>query len=116
MSKKLPLLLALVVGVVVFLIVWCQQSQKMVPPVAQQGEETFTLAEVATHENPNDCYVAINDDVYDVTEWIAQHPGGDKAILGLCGTDGSAAFTKQHSGQPKPEAMLASFNIGTLSK
>jgi cytochrome b involved in lipid metabolism len=74
----------------------------------------YTLAQVTTHNSSTNCWVAIRGNVYNVTPWITQHPGGQEAILSLCGTDGTAAFTTQHSGQPRPEQELKSFLIGTL--
>lgn len=79
-------------------------------------DATYTLADVATHADSNSCWTAINGGVYDVTDWIFQHPGGPQAILSLCGTDGSAAFNGQHGGQRRPEQELASFKIGILAE
>jgi cytochrome b involved in lipid metabolism len=76
----------------------------------------YTMADVAKHNSQASCWTAINGNVYDVTTWINQHPGGAEAILSLCGTDGSAAFNGQHGGQRRPEQELASFKIGALSK
>lgn len=76
--------------------------------------KTYTLAQVKTHNSGSSCWTTINGGVYDVTDWINQHPGGPEAILSLCGTDGSAAFNDQHGGQRRPASELASFKIGTL--
>ncbi len=76
--------------------------------------QTFTLAQVATHNSETSCYSAINGKVYDLGAWINQHPGGDRAILGICGKDGSSAFNGRHGGQARPEAILAGFEIGIL--
>ncbi len=77
---------------------------------------TFTLAQVATHSTDADCYAAINGNVYDLTAWINKHPGGDRRILSICGKDGSSAFNGEHGGQPKPEQILAGFEVGTLAQ
>lgn len=77
--------------------------------------ETYTLADVAGHATQASCWTAINGKVYDVTSWISKHPGGARAILGLCGKDGSSAFNGQHGGQARPASELATFIIGTLS-
>jgi cytochrome b involved in lipid metabolism len=76
---------------------------------------TYTMAQVQQHNSGSSCWTAINGKVYDVTNWIDQHPGGTQAILSLCGTDGSSAFNNQHGGQRRPESELASFLIGTLA-
>lgn len=74
----------------------------------------YTIATIATHNSQSSCWTTINGSVYDVTNWISQHPGGEQAILGLCGIDGSSAFNDQHGGQRRPESELSSFKIGTL--
>ncbi len=78
--------------------------------------KTFTMQEVAVHNTATSCYSVVNSSVYDLTSWIAKHPGGEAAIKRMCGVDGSAGFTKKHGGQDKPEAALASFKIGELVK
>lgn len=90
------------------------------PETAKQSETTepsagtYTMAQVRTHSSIESCWTTINGNVYDVTTWIARHPGGKGAILSLCGTDGSALFNGQHGGKPRPQTELASFKIGTL--
>ena len=74
----------------------------------------YTMADVAKHNSQSSCWTAINGNVYDVTSWIDQHPGGAQAIISLCGIDGSSAFNDQHGGQRRPEQELASFKIGAL--
>jgi cytochrome b involved in lipid metabolism len=68
------------------------------------------------HADAASCYSVVNGSVYDLTNWITKHPGGQQAIKGLCGKDGTAAFTGKHGGQQKPETMLASFKIGVLAQ
>lgn len=75
----------------------------------------YTMAQVAAHNTASSCWTAINGSVYNVTSWISQHPGGQQAIISLCGTDGSAAFNGQHGGQRRPASELASFKIGALT-
>lgn len=81
---------------------------------ASSAAGSYTLTEVAKHASASSCWTAINGKVYDVTAWISQHPGGQRAILGLCGKDGSSAFNGQHAGQGRPTAELKQFLIGTL--
>lgn len=80
----------------------------------EQSAGTYTMAQVRSHSSVESCWTTINGNVYDVTAWIAQHPGGATAILSLCGTDGSASFNGQHGGKPRPQSELASFKIGVL--
>lgn len=84
------------------------------PTASSPAGGSYTLTDVAAHASASSCWTAINGKVYDVTAWISQHPGGQRAILGLCGKDGSAAFNGQHGGQGRPAAELRQFLIGTL--
>ncbi len=78
------------------------------------ADTTFTLADVSKHGSKDDCYTTVRGEVYDVTSWVSKHPGGEKAILSICGKDGTALFEKKHDGQPRPENELSTFKIGTL--
>lgn len=83
---------------------------------ATQSSGGYTMAVVAAHNSRTSCYTVINSNVYDLTSWIGQHPGGQEAILSLCGKDGSAAFNTQHGGDRRPANELAGFKIGVLAK
>lgn len=72
----------------------------------------ITSAEVASHNSRQSCWSIINGNVYDLTSWIPEHPGGEQAILKLCGTDGSVKFNGKHGGAPKQAAVLFGFKIG----
>ncbi len=76
--------------------------------------KTFTIKQVAAHNTKIDCYTAIAGSVYNLTLWINQHPGGDQAILSLCGIDGTSAYDSQHGGQRRPASILTEYKIGTL--
>ena len=84
------------------------------PASAVEPAKKITAVQVAKHSTAKSCWTSINGKVYDLTSWIARHPGGSGPILGVCGRDGSAAFNGQHQGQGRPAAMLKSFRIGTL--
>jgi len=44
-----------------------------------------TPSEVAKHNSKESCWVIISGQVYDVTEYLDDHPGGAKAILRFAG-------------------------------
>jgi cytochrome b involved in lipid metabolism len=84
------------------------------PTPTETAEPGFTLAEVSTRNTASECWVAISGNVYDLTRWIDQHRGGRAAILQLCGTDGTRAFTSQHGCKSNPTSTLAGYLIGPL--
>lgn len=81
-------------------------------PAASGG--SFTLAQIAAHNNAASCYTAINGNVYDLTSFISRHPGGAAAIKSLCGVDGTSAYNGQHGSSGRPANELASLKIGAL--
>lgn len=76
----------------------------------------YTMAMVKTHASDASCWTVISGNVYDLTKWISQHPGGSGAIKSLCGTDGTAGFNGQHQGQGKPASRLSGYLLGPLAK
>jgi 4-hydroxysphinganine ceramide fatty acyl 2-hydroxylase len=48
---------------------------------------TFTRAEVESHSTTKSCYVTIGANVYDMTEFMDDHPGGGSLILDYAGRD-----------------------------
>ncbi|OJI81328.1 hypothetical protein ASPTUDRAFT_128444 [Aspergillus tubingensis CBS 134.48] len=52
--------------------------------------------EVEKHSTRESCWVAIHGSVYDVTEFLDEHPGGAQVILRCAGKDGTADFDSVH--------------------
>ena len=73
---------------------------------------SYTLDEVAFHATPADGWIALFGNVYDVTRWIATHPGGSVIEHGL-GTDSTQMFLQIGHSMNAYQA-LQSFFIGTL--
>ena len=60
-----------------------------------QAKTIYQMEEVANHDSIDDCWLAIDNSVYDVTEFISIHPGGADKIIPLCGQDATTAFKTQ---------------------
>lgn len=90
------------------------ESPSATNPEEASTSDTYTLADVESHATVDDCWSAINGSVYDLTTWVSRHPGGENPIKGLCGKDGSAAFSKAHNNAPKPQSALMLLKIGEL--
>ena len=91
-------------------------SKGTATPQPQQAPGTYTMAQVAAHNSQSSCWTAINGSVYDLTQFVGQHPGGSGAIVSICGTDGTDAFNGKHGGQARPAQELAGLKIGTLAQ
>ena len=87
-----------------------------VKPATVKPAAGYTLEKVKANSSATSCWTVIKGNVYDLTKWIGSHPGGENAILSLCGVDGSAAFAAQHEGKSKPESRLAGYLLGPLAK
>lgn len=88
----------------------------------QKTQTTYSLDEISQHNTEDDCWFAIEDKVYNVTEYISRglHPGED-AILEGCGLDATKLFNTRPMGSGTPHSdkarsFLPKFEIGTLQK
>ena len=84
-------------------------------PAAVAAPKTYTAAQVAKHSSASSCWTIVGKNVYDVTKYVAKHPGGASVIKSMCGKDGSAMFRGQHAGESSPTRTLARYRIGTLA-
>ena len=48
-------------------------------------QKQFTREEIEKHDNENDCWLVVDNKVYDATSVLAWHPGGKAALLGHAG-------------------------------
>ncbi|XP_023016114.1 cytochrome b5 [Leptinotarsa decemlineata] len=73
-----------------------QESPAAVPP----EERVITIKEVSCHDEASDCWIIIYDRVYDVTDFLDEHPGGADLLLEFAGREASSAFRGSgHSSQ-----------------
>ena len=52
------------------------------------------MSEVARHNKPHDCWIAINKNVYDLTDFLIHHPEQRNSILAWAGRDATAMWDK----------------------
>lgn len=109
------------IGIVIyFLSVFNNSKSKVIndkqvklPPT--QAVQKLTQAEVAKHNNPQDCWIIVDKKIYNVTEFLPLHPGGEDRIISFCGKDANEAFRTQggkgsHSKQA--EKKLENYYLG----
>lgn len=56
---------------------------------------TLTKDVVALHNTSADCWMIVDNTVYNVTTYLPYHPGGPERIIPFCGNDGTNAFATQ---------------------
>ncbi|TGJ75603.1 hypothetical protein E0Z10_g10971, partial [Xylaria hypoxylon] len=75
--------------------------------------KTFSKADVASHNKGDSLWIVVDEDVYDLTKFQDDHPGGKKILTRVAGKDASKQFWKYHN-----EGILkkykSSLQIGSL--
>ena len=56
---------------------------------------TLTTDEILKHSTPGDCWIIVEQKVYNATEYISKHPGGERMITSYCGKDATQPFLTQ---------------------
>ena len=76
----------------------------------------YTEEDVAAHSSAANCWVSRNGKVYNVTSFIADHPGGDDLILKYAGKDIGAIMKdpEEHDHSDAAYDILEEFVVGRL--
>jgi len=73
----------------------------------------YSLAEVAQHNSNKSVWFVIHNNIYDVTEFLNEHPGGEEVLLEQGGRTASEAFEDVgHSSDARE--MMKKFKIGEV--
>lgn len=86
-------------------------------PALPAGGQLWSLAEVAAHAAPEDCWMAIDGQVYDVSAYLPEHPSRPAIIVPWCGREASEAYRTKGKGRSHSLAadqLLATYRIGRL--
>ena len=70
---------------------------------------------MAAHCTESDCWMVILDKVYDLTDFLDEHPAGREIMLEYAGTDATNAFNEKPHTIEAAE-MLEKYLIGELAK
>jgi nitrate reductase (NAD(P)H) len=73
------------------------------------------LSEISTHNTKSDCWIAINQKVYNITDYLDHHPGGASIIVGCSGKDATKEYNQVGHSQ-NANKILAKYEIGQLAK
>ncbi|QKX54235.1 uncharacterized protein TRUGW13939_01320 [Talaromyces rugulosus] len=66
------------------------------PPLQEPPTKIYALSEIAQHNRLDDIWVIIDGNVYDLTNFVSEHPGGGKILQGVAGKDATKKFNKYH--------------------
>jgi cytochrome b involved in lipid metabolism len=79
----------------------------------------YTRREVAMHKSDSDCWLILGEDgekhVYNVSEFLDDHPGGPEIIMDMAGQDATEEFEDiGHSNDARK--LLSKFLVGKLKE
>ena len=77
------------------------------------SKKLVTFEELQNHRSRDDCWVLIHGKVYDMSDFIQKHPGGQKFILQNAGFDGSAQYDDAYHTDEQQE-QLQKFLVGNF--
>lgn len=95
---------------------WAPTARATATPSAPK---IYSLQAVAAHNRADNCWMAIQGNVYDLSAYIPQHPSAPAVIVAWCGKEASNAYLTKMRGRPhSPYAseLLEKYWIGVLSK
>jgi len=81
---------------------------------------TLNITEISKHNNINDCYILINNKVYDITSYFGSHPGGDRSMVPYCGKDSTQGYdtkgNRNRSHSSYAVNLLTNYYIGDFNQ
>lgn len=72
----------------------------------------YEASEVAKHNNANDCWIIVDGKVYDITDYVYDHPGGESILTNAGGDSTAGVHGPQHP--PSMWDVLKLYYIGDL--
>jgi len=124
MSKKKTyiilvfVLLVVLVSIVLFKLnntdAVVSDSSQLGPSPSSNINTSYGIVELSVHSDANDCWLAIDGKVYDVTDYIASGRHNPQILKG-CGQDATDMFNQErkHSGK-EAQSLLSKYIIGVL--
>ncbi|KAH4159971.1 hypothetical protein HBI70_159040 [Parastagonospora nodorum] len=58
---------------------------------------SVAVDEIKKHAQESDCWIVVNEVVWDITDFIPRHPGGNEIITKHAGLDASSSYNSVHS-------------------
>lgn len=84
---------------------------------ADSADKLYILLEVAKHDREDDCWMAIEGEIYDITAYLPLHPSEPDLILPWCGKEASQAWQTKTIARPhssRAQQLLMKYRIGQL--
>ncbi|KAJ5143974.1 uncharacterized protein N7515_002761 [Penicillium bovifimosum] len=60
-------------------------------------QKLLSAQQISTHKTPEDCWIVVEKQVWDVSDFLEEHPGGSSIILKYAGSDATKAYSEVHA-------------------
>lgn len=81
---------------------------------------SYSITDVEKHNLVSDCWIIIEDKIYDVTKYLPDHDQYTKVLRESCGKDATEGWkTKGNKNKPhskKAQLLLKRYEIGALKR
>lgn len=94
-------------------------ASMMLPSMAQESDTVYSLEQVAEHNQSGDCWMVIEGQVYDLTDYLPMHPAPPAVITSWCGREATEGMRTKGYGRDHSEAawgLLEPYRIGQLAE
>lgn len=92
--------LATIISVIVGVVFLLDKNEFTLKREVQQNDNfqgIVSMASLQEHKVPEDCWLGIHGNVYDLTNYALEHPGGPEYITDFCGMDATRDYDIEHS-------------------
>ena len=79
-------------------------------------DKLLSYEEVWQHNLPEDCWMIINDYVYNVSEYINEHPGGPIVLQMRAGCVATSAFKEANHSPQAINNIMPKYVVGRIDK
>jgi cytochrome b involved in lipid metabolism len=80
-----------------------------------EEKKRYSLVQVAEHNQKKSSWLIIHDNVYDVTKFLEEHPGGEEVLIEQSGKDATESFEDVgHSSDARD--LMKQYMIGELEE
>lgn len=87
------------------------------PVSGADGPAAFSMAEIAAHDTLEDCWMVIEGEVYDISDYVPRHPAPPGVLEPWCGreaTEGMRTKGEDSDHSQRAWRMLGRYRIGVL--
>ncbi len=85
----------------------------------QEIQTKLDATEISRHDSAGDCWMIIDNKVYNITNYLGIHPGRAGTIIPYCGKEATNVFVTKDTGSSHSAnaySMLTSYYIGDLNQ